>query len=216
MATRETRLQKGHRRGVELMRTVVTELRTERQTANLSQRALAAQLAWHQSELNRLERFDFPNVPLIRLSEVATVLGLELSIRIHRVGDPIRDRASQALIARFLTLVSARCRVTREALLPTGDRRSWDILLRLGPVLVGVEALTRVRDIQALVRHIRLRERDGGVDHLILVLSDSVHNRAVLGQLLEALGPRFMTPRPEIIAALRAGRPVPGSGVLLI
>ncbi len=195
---------------------LVTELRDERQTANVSQRALAGELAWHQSELNRLERFDFPNVPLVRLSEMAAVLGLELSVRLHRAGDPIRDRASQALIAGFLTVVSGAYRVTREALLPAGDQRSWDILLRLGAGLVGVEALTRVRDIQAVVRHVRLRERDGGVDHVLLVLSDSVHNRAILSQLIEALGPRFMAPRRDIIAALKAGRLIPGSGVILM
>ena len=188
----------------------------ERQTANISQRAVAHELGWQQSELNRLERFDFPNVPLLRLVEMASVLGLEVSVRLHRVGDPIRDKASQALIGRFLALVGSGYRVTREALLPSGGQRSWDILLRTGATLVGVEVITRVRDVQALVRLIRLRERDGGVDHVLLVLSDSGHNRAMLRQLLEALGPAFTTSRREIIDALRSSLPVPGSGVLLM
>lgn len=198
------------------MRTVVGELRAERQTANVSQRTVANALEWQQSELNRLERFAVPNVALVRLVEIASVLGLDVSVRLHRVGDPLRDRASQALIGRFLTLVASSYRVTREALLPSGGQRSWDLLLRLGALLVGVEAVTRVRDVQALVRHIRLRERDGGVDHVLLVLSDSVHNRALVGQLIEALGPRFATPPRDIRTALRQGRPVPGSGVVLM
>lgn len=188
----------------------------ERQTANVSQRAIAKEIGWQQSELNRLERFGLPNVPLVRLAEIASVLGLEVSIRLHRIGDPVRDRASQALIARFVGLVASAFRMTHEALLPTGDQRSWDLLLRCGGVLIGVEAVTRVRDLQALVRHIRLRERDGGVDHVVLLLSDSAHNRAMLSQLVDALGPRFTTSRREIIAALRAGRPIPGSGVMLM
>lgn len=106
--------------------------------------------------------------------------------------------------------------MTREALLPSDGQRSWGVLLRLATLLVGVELVTRVRDVQALVRLIRLRERDGGVDHVLLVLSDSAHNRAILGQLTDALGPRFLTPPREILDALRAGRPVPGSGVLLM
>jgi transcriptional regulator with XRE-family HTH domain len=216
MATRETRRQRGRRRGQELVRGVVSELRQERQAANISQRAVAAELGWHQSALNRLERFDFANVALVRLVEIAAVLGLDVSIRLHRVGDPIHDRASQGLIGRFLRVVSASYRVTREALLPSGGQRSWDVLLRLATLLVGVEMVTRVRDVQALVRLIRLRERDGGVDHVLLVLSDSAHNRAMLGQLTDALGPRFLTPPKEILDALRAGRPVPGSGVLLM
>jgi transcriptional regulator with XRE-family HTH domain len=201
---------------MELVRKVVSELRQERQTANLSQRAVAAELGWQQSALNRLERFDFKNVPLVRLVEIAAVLGLDVSISLHRVGDALHDGASQGLIGRFLRVVSANYRVTREALLPSGGQRSWDVLLRLGALLVGVELVTRVRDVQALVRLIRLRERDGGVDHVLLVLSDSVHNRALLEQLTAALGPRFMTPPRQILDALRAGRPVPGSGVLLM
>lgn len=216
VATRETRRHKAHRRGHELLRGLITELRQERQTANVSQRAIATELGWQQAELNRLERFDFPNVPLVRLVEIAGVLGLDVSVRLHRVGDPIRDRASQALIGRFLTMVASSYRATREALLPSGGQRSWDLLLRLGALLVGVEAVTRVRDVQALVRHVRLRERDGGVDHVLLVLSASAHNRAIAVQLIEALGPRFTTPSREIIRALRSGQPVPGSGVLLV
>jgi hypothetical protein len=125
-------------------------------------------------------------------------------------------RRSEALIARFLAIVSPAYRVVREALLPSGGQRSWDVLLRLGAVLVGVELVTRVRDVQALVRLIRLRERDGGVDHVLLVLSDSAHNRAILAQVLDALGPHFQTSRRDIGRALREGQPVTGSGVLLM
>jgi transcriptional regulator with XRE-family HTH domain len=216
VATRETRLQSGRRRGNELVRSLISELRVERQTRNVSQRAVARELDWHQAQLNRLEQFDFPNVPLVRLAEIAAVLGLELSVRLHRVGDPVRDRASRGLIGRFLALIGRGYRVTEEALLPSGGQRSWDVLLRSGALLVGVEIVTRVRDVQALVRHIRLRERDGGTDHVLLVLSDSAHNRAYLEQLVQALGSEFSTPHSAIIAALRAGQPVPGSGVLLL
>jgi hypothetical protein len=102
-------------------------------------------------------------------------------------------------------------------LLPgVGDRRAWDLLLRIGAQVVGVELETRIRDIQWLVRRIRERERDGGADVVLLVLSDSAVNRRLLPELLEALGPRFETPSRSIVAALRGGSPVPGSGVILI
>jgi hypothetical protein len=188
----------------------------ERQTANVSQRAVAHELDWHQAQLNRLETFAFPNVPLVRLAEIAAVLGFELSVRMHRVGDPVRDRASRELTGRFIALVGGGYRVIQEALLPTGGQRSWDVLLRLGALLVGVEIVTRVRDVQALVRQIRLRERDGGTDHVLLVLSGSAHDRSHLEELMQALGFEFATPRSAIIGALKTGQPVPGSGVLLL
>jgi hypothetical protein len=104
-----------------------------------------------------------------------------------------------------------------EVLLPNpGDRRSWDLLLRLEAQRVGAELETRVRDVQRLVRHTRERERDGGVDHVLLVLSASAHKRRMLPKLLEALGREFATRPRLILRALREGRPVPGSGVILL
>jgi hypothetical protein len=81
---------------------------------------------------------------------------------------------------------------------------------------VGVEAETRVRDVQALTRRVRERERDGGADHVLLVLSDTAHNRRLAAQVREALGERFATSPAAVLAALRAGRPVPGSAVIVM
>jgi len=217
MATRETRQQRGRRLGMQALRRVVTELRDERQLAALSQRSLAQQLGVSQAEVSRLEQFEFPTVSLVRLSETAAILGLELSVSLHRKGDAVRDSGQQAAVARFLACLSPAYTASREVLLPhVGDQRSWDILLRLDGLLIGVELETRIRDVQALVRRIRERERDGGADEVMLVVSDTAHNRALVGQLREALGPRYATPPSLVLAALRKGRPVPGSGVLVI
>jgi len=165
-----------------------------------------------------LERLEFGTVPLIRLSEIASLLGLEVSVGLHPLGDPIRDAGQQLVAGRLLKNVATPPYVVfREALLPLpGDRRAWDLLLRLGALRIGVEIETRIRDVQALVRRIRERERDGGVAEILIVLSDTAHNRRMVGRLRDALGPRYSTRSGLIIAALRAGVPVPGSGVILI
>ncbi len=107
-----------------------------------------------------------------------------------------------------------------EVLLPgIGDRRSWDRLLRLignESQIVGADLETRIRDVQALVRRTRERERDGGVDEILLVLSDSATNRLLIGQLREALGDRYSTRPRAVLAALREGRRLPGSGVVIL
>ena len=97
-----------------------------------------------------------------------------------------------------------------------GDLRSWDLLLRLADQLTGVEAETRIRDIQALGRKVRVRERDGGVDEILIILTASRHNRAIISELRLALGPRFGTPARELLGALRLGLRLPGSGVVLV
>ena len=171
MATRETRQQRGRRLGDEVMRRLVSELRTARQAASLSQQAVAADAGWVQSELHRLERFEFQSVSIPKLGALAAVLGFELRASLYPVGESLRDKGQQALLGRFGTLVHEAFRRTHEVPFPNiHDLRSWDLVLKLDDFLVGVEAETRVRDIQELVRRIRQRERDGGVDEILIIL----------------------------------------------
>lgn len=145
------------------------------------------------------------------------MLGLELSAGLHPLGDPIRDRGHQALISRFRSQLSPAWRVAAEVPLPLpGDARSWDLLLKIGAQLIGVEAETRIRDVQLIVRRIRLRERDGGADEIVLALSASRTNRTLVNELREALGPRYGTSPRSTLVALRAGAALSGSGVILI
>ena len=154
---------------------------------------------------------------IVDITAAGSVLGLQLGAGLHLYGEPIRDKGHQALIVRFRALLSAAFKVMAEAPLPLrGDPRSWDLLLRLVGQVIGVEAETRIRDIQRLVRHVHQRERDGGVDEIVLVLAATRTNRELLGELLTALGPRYGTPPRALLRALRAGQPLPGSGVILV
>src|SRR3954468_11310352 len=179
VSTRQSQRDRGRSRGTEQVRTLVRELAATRRTAGISQEALARQLAASQSEISRLERLvNVEDVSLVRLAEIGALLGFDLSAKLFPNGERLADRGHQALIGRFLAITSDAWRVAREVPLPLpGDRRSWDLLLR-SPVrpgsstqLVGVEAETRIRDVQWLVRRIRERERDGGADVVLLVLS---------------------------------------------
>ena len=69
--------------------------------------------------------------------------------------------------------------------------------------------------VQAFVRRIRQRERDGGADFILIVLAETAHNRLVLPQLLDALGPEYSTIPRMTWSALREGRGLAGSGVVL-
>ena len=214
MATRERPIDRGRRLGKELGSRLMAELRRERVNADLSQRAVAKVLGWSQARYWRFERDD--DALLSEVAVVAALLGLDLSAGLHRTVEAITDRGQVALLNRFRALLAGTIRVVAEALLPNiGDRRSWDLLLRIGRQLVGVEAETKVRDVQLTVRKVRGRERDGGADEIVLLLADTRANRAVVDDLLTALGPRFATPPRQLRAALRTGRPIPGSGILL-
>jgi transcriptional regulator with XRE-family HTH domain len=195
----------------------MTELRSSRSTAGISQRQLAKELGCGQAEISRLECL-VGDLTLTRLSEWAALLGLSLAASLHPAGEPIRDVAQTKLIGRFQKILASIWIVALEAPFPTlGDLRSWDVFIRLGSAFrVGVEAETRVRDQQELVRRIRQRELHGGADEILLILSDTAHNRRLAGELRDALGPRYSTSPSAIVAAIRAGRPLPGSGVILL
>lgn len=220
MANRESRLQRGRRRGRALQARALSELRDRRVTLGVGQPAMARELGCSQSQVWRLEAGQV-DASLMRLSEMASVLGLELSVGLHELGDPIRDKGQLAVGKRLAAILSPRWAVTSETLLPMpGDLRSWDRLLRLTGAqprhLVGADLETRIRDIQALVRRTRPRERDGNVDAILLVLSDSSTNRRLVHELREALGPGYATAPRLLLGALRAGSALVGSGVVLI
>jgi transcriptional regulator with XRE-family HTH domain len=215
---RETRLDRAATLAPQVVSTLLAHIKTARHEANLSQDALARRLSWPQTRYSRFER----NVDPITVHDVclvAVLLGLKPRFDLYRAEEGLRDQGHTRLIARFVALLSPLWHVMVEAPFPTlGDLRSWDVFLRLVTPThrTGVEAETRVRDQQELVRRIRQRDLHGGVDTILVLLSDSAHNRAAVAALRDALGPDYHPQPQAIIAALRAGVPLPGSGVILL
>jgi transcriptional regulator with XRE-family HTH domain len=218
MSTRESRAQRGHRRGRELSGTVLRQLRESRLSVGVSQAAMGAGMGWSQQRYSRFESGRIMDVSLSAISLAAALLGIEASVTLHPIGPAIRDAGHEALIRRLVQLLSPAWHMVREAPFPNpGDPRWWDLLLRSSAgFLVGIEAETRIRDLQALVRRMRERGRDGGVDQMVIILSDSAHNRQLVDGLRTALGEGFDSPPRELLRALRRGDPLPGSGVILM
>jgi hypothetical protein len=59
------------------------------------------------------------------------------------------------------------------------------------------------------------RAKQGGADDLVVVLSDTRFNRALVRDFRDALGEEFQTPAASILAALANVSRLPGSGVVL-
>jgi transcriptional regulator with XRE-family HTH domain len=217
MTSKQTRLDVGRQRAAELTTMALTELRVARITAGISQRALAGQLGWPQSRYSEFERGVRP-ATMRDICVTAALLGLQPSLQLHAQDEPIRDRGHSRLIERFRSRLSPAWQAIHEAPFPNlGDLRSWDLLLMLGDEQrIGVEAETRLRDQQLLVRRIRQRELHGGVDQILVVLSDSAHNRRQASVLRKALGERYGTRQADLLDALANGRSLTGSGLLLM
>lgn len=72
---------------------------------------MARELRLAQSTIWRTENA-LDDVGVVRLAEIASVLGLELAVRTYPIGDSVRDKGQLALGKRFDALLSGRWRVT--------------------------------------------------------------------------------------------------------
>ena len=96
-----------------------------------------------------------------------------------------------------------------------GDLRSADVVIDGPSVDEMVEAETRLNDLQALERRVRIKQRDLGVRRVILLVADTRHNRSVLSAHPEVVE-RFPVSTRACLAALRLGRDPGGDAIVLL
>jgi transcriptional regulator with XRE-family HTH domain len=198
MPTRERLSTIGAARGRRLVGEFADELRRARLAAGLTQSAVGSAVGLSKATISRIERGQPPLPDFVTAARVASMVGLELSIRCFPAAGQLRDIAHIGLIQRFLRRVPPTVHRQLEAPVRPGDLRAWDLLLTLGATSIGVAAETRIRDLQALLRREHRKLADGGVEHLLLLVADTRHNRSALHEagpvLREALplGTRFL------------------------
>lgn len=169
------------------------------------------------AQFGRIERGELAGVSVDQLSRACQAVGLRLIARAVPDADPALDAGQLAVLARLEAILPRAVPVRREVPMPiAGDRRAWDAVLGLDPADAAVEAEARLRDIQALDRRCALKLRDGVVSRLILLVSDTAHNRAVLAQHREALRSTFPLDTREVLLAIRAGRTPAANGIVVL
>ena len=97
-----------------------------------------------------------------------------------------------------------------------GDLRAWDAVIVGNRWRDAVEAEIRLRDIQALDRRIALKQRDGSVDAVILLVWNTRWNRDVLREFGSALESRFPVPGGRALELLQAGAQPGGNALILL
>ena len=223
VAVKERRAVAGAQRGRRMVTTSGEEFKRARTNSGLSQGLVAQAVGISRSQYSRVERGLAPEVSLHRVATIAAVLGLEASLRFFPSSDPIRDRAHAALLER-LHFSCHRTLVWRtEVPFPDpGDLRAWDALIRgVHPAngdawRVGVEAETHPNDLQALDRRLGLKERDGGVDWMVLLLLASRHNRSLLAAHGPVLRARFPLEGRRALELLAAGAPLGQNSLIVL
>jgi hypothetical protein len=153
---------------------------------------------------------------MLDLARHAAAVGLRLHARLYPAGPPIRDAAQVALLDRFRRRLAADWRVKLEAPLPIqGDQRAWDMLLWSGGLTIGVEAISRLRDVQAQVRQAQLKRREAQVRRLVLLVAATHANRRALAAADALIRSDFTLGTRAAFAALAVGRD-PGADALIL
>ena len=220
MAIRRRRVDVGAERGRELVALATREFVLARTNAGLSQDEVAGALGTSRSQYGQIELGRSPDVSIVTAARIAAVLGLTASLRFFPTSEPIRDAAHMALLERLRTRCHRSLRWRTEVPLPgQGDLRAWDAVVdgfERRAVRGGIEAETRPVDVQALERKLALKERDGAVVWMILLLADTRHNRTFLRGPGEALKGRFPLEGRRALELLAAGvSPEAGAIVIL-
>ena len=197
--------------------TIGEELREARLSAGLSQRQVGASAGISHTEVGRIERATASRVPFVTLSMLGSVLGLDVSIRAYPDGEPIRDAAQIALLARLRALLPPTLTWRTEVPLEIpDDRRAWDAVIGGPGWRVPVDAESRLRDVQACTRRVALKQRDDHREVVILLVADTRHNRGILRLAGPDLRGAFPLPGRRVLSALTNGLRPSASGIILL
>lgn len=202
----ESHAARGTRRGRRSLVTLGEEIRAARLAAGLSQRVVAEAAGISISELSRVERASASWLGIVVASRLAAVVGLDLVLRAYPGPTPMRDASHLALASAFRKLLGPGIRVQTEvAVGPEGDQRAWDAIITGREGRVGVEFETRLIDVQALLRRVNLKRRDGGMDRVLLVFADTRNNRAAVRLAGLELSSGFPLESRAVVSALSSG-----------
>jgi len=216
MPTTERARDRGRRQASSALLALAAELRDARRAAGLSQGHVARIAGLNQSRVSRTERAQRLPPRLDELAMHCAALGLRLSVRAYPEGTPARDGGQLRLLERFRSEVHPGIAWRTEVPVGgPGDLRAWDAVLDAG-VPIGIDAETRLHDIQALQRRLELKRRDSGIPRVVLVVASTRHDRTILREHRAALASTFPLDTAVVMAALRAGEAPPENGIVVI
>lgn len=215
MPTWESAANRGARRAQMLLRRIGEELRIARIAAGLSTRRVGLMVRVSHTQVRRIESGIAPHVDLELLARVASTLGHELSLGVHPISAPVRDKAHVSLLGRFAARLHPSIHWRTEVPIPIpGDLRTADGVAEGRTFDATIEAETRLDDVQAVERRLRTKRRDLGTKRAILLVADTRHNRVVV-RAIPSLSEQFPIGTRACLAALARGED-PGGDCLVI
>jgi transcriptional regulator with XRE-family HTH domain len=220
VSTRERPIDRGHRLAAGDRLRIGQELRIARRALGHSIEFVASRAGVSGPQISRIERASHPAVTVDQLARIGAAVGLDVRVRAYPGADPTLEAAQIALLGRLRRRIHPGLGFRNEVPLPiAGDQRAWDAMIdRLRGVawLLPVEAESRLVDGQAQIRRIMLKLRDSGLDHVLLVVADTRHNRAAVRAAATTILPDFPISSRRALTALAAGEHPGGSALVLL
>ena len=217
MATRARPADRGREIARSDLHSVVGELRRARIQSGLSLRAVSAAAGLDHARVWRIEQ-GLVQPSLEELAALGAVVGLDVRLRSHPAGDPLRDAGQLRLLGRLHERLGPGLGWKTEVPLPIdGDRRAWDAVIRGADWVACVEAETVLNDAQALERRLSLKIRDGAAETVILLVSDTRGNRRSIAVAVDSGAFSTLPLRSRaILAALGRGAYPGASGIVIL
>lgn len=193
------------------------ELRDGIHNQGLSYAAVGRDVGLSGEQVSRVARGLAPDLTVVQASELLASVGQELSIRAYPTGRVFRDAPQLALLDRLRGRVHPSL-IWRAEVPVTGppDLRAWDAVIGGPGWRRPIEAESRLGDVQALERRIALKQRDGQMEHVILLIANTRHNRTVLQSLGAAILSQFPFPGRRTLELLAAGVAPEASTIVLL
>ena len=166
-----------------------------------------------------MEHEKLPSLSIADACELSALLGLDFVCRLYPSGVPIRDASQAARLMKLLSHVASPLRYRTDAPLPpregVPEKRAWDALVTDVGERTAIEYESRMTDVQATTRRHNEKRRDDPVDHFLLVLASTRHNRQVMGQFAPLMAdlPRLRT--ASVLRDLELGKHPPTGWMLL-
>lgn len=218
MPIRRDPIEEAARRARQQVEHALADLRNARRNAGISQAAMGAALGCSRQLIGAIEKGELQEAGCIQLARMGAVVGLDLPIRAYPAGSPLRDAGQLRLLERFRASIGdawtwrTEVPVSPDAL----ERRAIDAMLVRPPHRVGVEAVTRILDVQAQTRSILLKQSVAQIPRMVLVLADTRHNRSALVDGAPTISPAFPLAHRALMRELRLGQLPSANGIAFV
>jgi transcriptional regulator with XRE-family HTH domain len=217
MTAQERLVDGARRRAREELAAIAREIRDARLSAGRRQVDIARAAGISDSALSRLELGQTADLSYEVAAAIGSVVGLRLSLRAYPGDRVLLDDAQIHLLRQLRDRLGPEWRWRYEVPVAPGDPRAWDMVGRhatTGQVIV-VEAETRVRDLQALLRRFGQKRDASGGPRIVLLVAGTRNNRVALVAGRDELAAEFPVSTRRALLRLAAGGD-PGADCLIV